>query len=162
MPRLQQRNASPKKSSETKKVYGNSSTDSSAGLLNLYEVSEDFVNKLNKRGFNGVSINAYTENETDPARLDGQPQEIIDECNHHYAIFVIEPEFDEDISDNPYVSKQLHYDRFWQDMKKEMVKTFGVDVEIKCVGYNGQEWEVTRKPQYALAWAKYEKWWESK
>lgn len=132
-------------------------------MRNLCKISENFVKRLNEDGFNGVYIHAYTENEYDPAQLDGQPQEILDECNRHYAIFVIEPDFGEDIDDDctPYVSsREVDYEAFWNDMKKEMKRVFGNDVKIECVGYGGQEFEVTREKSYKKAWAKYEKWYK--
>lgn len=129
-------------------------------MRNLCKISENFVKRLTEDGFNGVYINAYTENNYDPKELDGQPQEILDECNRHYAIFVIEPDFGEDITDScsPYVTTELDTDAFWNDMKKEMKRVFGNDVKIDCVGYGGQEFEVTREKPYKKAWAKFEKW----
>lgn len=132
-------------------------------LLNLTEVSEEFIQKIKEEGFNGVYCHAYTENTTDPSKSDGEPQEILDRCNRHYCIFVIEPEFDDlDFgSDSPYVSQEVDVDGFWRDMQEEMRRVFGRDVEIKNVGYGGCEWEVIRKEAYKKARSKFNKWWEA-
>lgn len=158
MPKSSEQTVQPTKRSRGRKPF--------SGLLNLTEASETFIERLKEDGFNGVYFSdCYTENITDPKESDGEPQEILDECNKHYAIFVIQPEFDDlmdDYDDSPYTSpREVDTDSFWEDMKKEMRKVFGSDVTIKCVGYGGCEWEIIRENQYKHARRKFDKWWKS-
>lgn len=117
-------------------------------MIDIGKTALTFVKEMKENGFNGVEFErAYvelTEYEADQ----WENRQEFDDFHYGYAIFILNPIFDEfDLSSSSkYETSEIDHFGFEKDLKEEIYKRFGSDVTLNYFSSCG-EIEVYREKQ---------------
>lgn len=106
-------------------------------MINLTEKAREICQHLEKKGFGGIYIQAYVEEQH---REDFDNEEEFEKWKRDYVIFVVEPHYP--VIDQKYM--EFNQDQFDDELKDYIVDLFGNDITVNYY-CKGREIEVQRK-----------------